>query len=184
MDYDIIKDGDKEIYLFGFYQGIVLIYNYITIIAIGFAFHMVWESIVFMVAYGVLRPYAGGYHARTQFRCYLFSVLMMVLVLWFIKQISWNGFICSLITTVASLLIVKLAPVEDENKPLDQIEQYVFKKRTNRILSILIGLTVLFWFLGLKQISICITVSLGTLSIMLVLGNMKNFLNENHKETQ
>ena len=176
VDHEIIKDEDKELYSFGFEQGIVLLYNLITMIAIGYIFNMLWESVIFMVAYGVLRPYAGGYHAKTQLRCYLFSALMMVAVLWIIKHVTWNRFICFIIMTVASAIILVLAPVEDKNKPLDQIEQAVFKKRTNIVLSILIGLTVLFWFSRLKQISICISVSLGMLSVMLILGRLKNFI--------
>ena len=176
VDFQIIKDEDKELYSFGFQQGIVLLYNLITMIVIGFVFNMVWESIIFMVSYGVLRPYAGGYHANTQFRCYLFSIIMMVAVLWAIKLISWNGFICFIIITIASVIIFALAPVEDENKPLDQTERAVYTKRTRIILSILIGLAVLFWYINVKQISICIIVSLGMLSIMLVLGKIKNLI--------
>ncbi|HHX60056.1 MAG TPA: accessory gene regulator B family protein [Epulopiscium sp.] len=176
VDCNIIEDEDKELYSFGFKQMIILIYSFITIIAIGFVFNMTWESIIFILAYGVLRPYAGGYHAKTQLRCYLFSVFMMVAVLWLIKHILWNNFICFIIMTIASIIIFVLAPVEDGNKPLDDVEQTVYKKRTNIILSILIGLTVLFWVISLKQISICISVSLGTLSIMLMLGKIKNLI--------
>ena len=42
----------------------------------------------------MIRPYAGGYHARTQLKCYLISVGMMIAVLWLIERVTWNGFIC------------------------------------------------------------------------------------------
>lgn len=174
VDYKIIEDEDKELYSFGFWQSIVLLYNLITVMAIAFAFNMIWESIIFIISYGVLRPYAGGYHAKTQLRCYLFSAIMMLTVLWIIQGVSWNAIICFIIIAISSAIIFVLAPVEDLNKPLDQIEQAVFKKRTNSVLSILIGFSVLFWFINLKQISICISVSLGMLSIMLILGKFKN----------
>ena len=62
-------------------------------IIIGLLFNMICESIIFMVSYSILRIYAGGYHASTPIRCYLFSIVMIVAVLLLMKSIPWNGFI-------------------------------------------------------------------------------------------
>ncbi len=170
----VVDDKEKDLYVYGFQQGLLLLFNMMTVMIIGFIFNMIWQSIVFTVAYSLLRAYAGGYHTSTQLRCYLFSVIMITAVLWVIKQISWNGPICLIITAIASVIVFILAPVEDQNKPLCKVEQAIFKKRTNIILGILIGFVVLLWLIGLNQISICISVALGMLSIMLVLGKIKN----------
>ncbi|MBU5314543.1 accessory gene regulator B family protein [Tissierella carlieri] len=170
----IISVEEKDIYSYGFKQGLLLLLNMITIIIIGFFFNMIWQSVIFMVAYSILRVYAGGYHASTPFSCYLFSVVMITAVLWLIKLIPWNGFICFIITTVSCIIILLIAPVEDANKPLDQEEKRIFKKRTNIILGVLIGFALLFWFTGEKQISICIIMGICLISVMLVLGKIKD----------
>lgn len=180
----VIDEEDKDLYVYGFQQGFILLINTITVILIGFVFNMVWQSIVFLVTYSVLRAYAGGYHASTQLRCYLFSTGMIILVLYTLSQIPRNGFICFGITTVSSIIIFMLAPVEDQNKPLSKLEQTVFKERTNCIMLILIGCIIIFWIFGFWEISVCMSVSLLVLSIMLVLGKAKNFviLKNYHKE--
>lgn len=170
----IINYEEKDLYYYGFKQGFLLLLNMITIITIGIIFNMIWQSVIFMVAYSILRVYAGGYHASTPFRCYLFSVAMITAVFWLIKQISWNAFICFIITTVSGIIILLIAPVEDANKPLDQDEERIFKKRTNVVLGVLIGSALLFWFKGGKQISICIIMGICLVSVMLVLGKIKD----------
>ncbi|MDW7669541.1 MAG: accessory gene regulator B family protein [Bacillota bacterium] len=178
---EIINKQEQELYSYGISQGISLLYNILTVVFIGWLFNMIWESIIFMVAYGWIRPYAGGYHSRTKLRCYFFSIGLIVTVLLIIKYISFSTFALITITLVSSIIILILAPVEDKNKPLDEIEKTIFKKRTNIRLIILIGLTVLFWILGLKQISICIIISLITLSFMLLLGKFNTLVQNSRK---
>ncbi len=62
---NIIKEKDKELYLYGLQQGAFILVNIVTTLLIGYAFDMIWQSVVFMVAYLPLRAFAGGYHART-----------------------------------------------------------------------------------------------------------------------
>lgn len=173
IDMKIINSEEKDIYSYGFKQGLLLLLNIITMIIIGLFFNMIWQSVIFMVAYSMLRIYAGGYHASTPLRCYLFSVVMILAALLLIKLISWNGFICFIITTVSGVNIFLTAPVEDANKPLDREEKRNFKKRTNIILIILIVFALLLWLEGRKEISICIIMSICLISIMLVLGKIK-----------
>jgi len=171
---EIINNEDKGLYYYGFSQGFLLLLNMLTVIIVGIAFNMVWHSIIFMIAYSCLRVYAGGYHANTQSSCYFFSLIMIIAVLWIIKLVAWNGFLCVIITTISSLIILLMAPMEDGNKPLDQKEEKTFKKRTYIVLSILILFILFFWSKGTKQASICMMMGICVVSIMLILGKVKN----------
>ena len=61
----IIKSDDRELYSYGFWQGGVLLLNFLTVAFIGFITEMFWQSVSFTIAYGLLRSVAGGFHART-----------------------------------------------------------------------------------------------------------------------
>lgn len=172
IDLELINDDDKELYYYGFEQGFLLLLNFMTLIIIGIIFNMVWQSIIFITAYSVLRSYAGGYHTGDKLKCYLFSIVMIIIVLWLIRWIPLNEFIYFIITVISSMIILIMAPVEDSNKPLDSKEKKVFKKRSNIILGVLIGLTLLFWLMGKKQVSLCIIMAICTSSFMLVLGKI------------
>lgn len=171
---NIIESKDKDLYTYGFHQGFLMIFNLITAIVIGFSFKMVWEILFFLMAYIPLRSYAGGYHAKTPLGCYIFSVIMMIIVLLSIKFIWWNNFMCIIVTFCASSIICILQPVEDSNKPLDIKEIAVYKKRTKFILLILIVIGLMFWFAFYKQISITIIMALFIIAFMLILGKIKN----------
>ena len=170
----IISADDKELYVYGFHQGFILLANILTAILIGFLFNRETEIIIFLAAYIPLRSNAGGYHAKTSFRCYVFSIVMIVVVILVIGLHFWNALNVIAITTISTGIIMLFAPMEDINKPLDQNEKQIYKKRSHIILSFLIGLAVLFWLVEQKQISTSITLAIDVLAFMLVLGNSKN----------
>ena len=57
----------------------------------GYAFHVFLQSIVFLICFIALRKYAGGYHADTQKRCYVISVLIIAVALWATRYKSDNS---------------------------------------------------------------------------------------------
>lgn len=172
----VIEAEDKELYAFGLQQSLLILANILTTIVIGIIFGMILESILFLVSYIPLRSFAGGYHSKTPLRCYLFSLVLTMVVLAVIKYILWTNIMIIAVAMIASVIIFLLAPIEDSNKPLDQVETSVYKKRLRILLAVEISVTILLLLLGLKQIPICISVSILILSMMLVMGAIKNKL--------
>lgn len=169
-----INAEDREIYKFGLKYIANIFLNAATTLIIGFIFGMVWQSVLFMVSYIPLRSYAGGYHARTPLRCYIFSVIFTACVLLGIKYIPYDSILLLTMTFVSGAMIFVFAPVGDENKPLDATETMVFKKRARIVLSAEIGLICLFLFLNLAFIAVCLVVSVSFAGLMVVLGKQKN----------
>lgn len=174
----IVNFEDKQLYEYGLHQGVVMILNIITTIGIGIIFGMIWQSILFMIVYIPLRIYSGGYHSKTQTRCYIFSIGLTIVALLLMKMIYWTNFLCISTTVISAMIILVLAPVEDSNKPLDTIELKVYKERTIMILIFDVYVLFIFILLGLFEISVCISVGLLVLSIMLLLGDIKNIIND------
>jgi len=127
---------------------------------------------VFTIAYGLLRTSAGGYHARTQGSCYIFSIAMIIIVLSALKYLQWNPVIYLSLVLLSSIFIFLLAPVEDSNKPLDALEHRVYKKRSRIILIFLLLITLLFVFFGKTDIAHCLSISIIALAMMLILGKI------------
>lgn len=173
----VITTEDKELYHYGVQQGLLMILNIITTFVIGLMFGMIWQSLIFLLAYIPLRSYAGGYHAKTQIRCYLFSIIIMSAALLGIKLIPWTSFICLTTSAFGAGIIFFLAPVEDSNKPLNEREIKVYKKRTRILLlceSIVMYISIILHNL---QLSGCIAIVFMLLSTMLILGELKNWHN-------
>lgn len=174
IEWDIINSEDRELYAYGFWQGSIYILNYASVFFIGLLFGMLWQSLVFIVSYGLIRPVSGGYHARTQRNCYLFSILLILVVLSILKWFQWNGIVCFLILLLSGAVIFILAPVEDENKPLDEKEQMVYRHRSRIVLFFLSAFTLSFLVTGIIQVANNIAISLLASAIMLILGEIKN----------
>ncbi len=171
-----IKSEDHEIYLYGFQQGFTILLNLVTICAIGIISKMLWQSILFMAAYIPLRSHAGGYHAKTHVRCYIFSIILILAVVLAMKYVHFTVFICSIMIVGASVVIICLAPVEDKNKPLDKEEQRVYRKRTYLIWAAELMVAVICCFLQQISPAVCFAMTFLVMAVMLVLGKLKNIL--------
>lgn len=169
----VILKEDKEIYVYGFKSGFTLLLNLLTAFIVGFVFGMILQSIVFMISYIPLRSYAGGFHASTPWRCYGISLFIIAAVLSWLKFVPFLSIGCIVPIIIGSILCFVLAPVEDKNKPLDEKEQRVFKKRAYLILIIEICISAAMYFVW-KTVFEVISLAIFVEGIMLVLGKIKN----------
>ncbi len=170
----VVPLEDKALYQYGLEQGVFMIINALSAILIGFILGMLWQSVVFMLSYIPIRSYAGGYHASTQLKCYWLSNAVIFIVLMGVKLIPWNFSIILIISLCAAMIIFWLAPVEDLNKPLRQIEIVIYKRRARILFALLLSVAFLLWFAGNIQTSVSIVMALQLVSAMLVLGVLKN----------
>lgn len=172
---NIIKKEDAEIYSYGFKEMIFIILNLITTLFIGALFNKVFEIILFMIMYIAIRVYAGGYHARTKLKCYMFSILMLTSVCYILKiNLLQSNFLVVILAIISSILILFLAPVEDENKPLDEIEIKIYTKRTIRNLIIVFSVLSITLIFNKINFSACICISILCNGLVLLFGKINN----------
>ncbi|MBR2407805.1 MAG: accessory gene regulator B family protein [Lachnospiraceae bacterium] len=171
---EAIPREDKEIYRYGIQQGMIALVNLGTTMIIGMVFGKLLESLLFMTAYIPLRSFAGGYHAKTAVRCYFFSIVMISAVLWVMRYVTYSSLIFGWLTAISGSVIWFLVPVEDRNKPLDDVEKVVYRKRARGIVLAESILSLLAIFCNWKCLGMCMTLFLCVLALMLLLGKWKN----------
>lgn len=172
---DIVKAEDAEIYIYGINQILMYSINISSALIIGLIFGKFFEAAVFIVAYCSLRSFAGGYHAKTPLRCYVFSVIMLIIVLVGIKYLYLTEWMYYVVLLAAALVVIVLSPVEDRNKPLDEIEHKVYKRRTILIAATELLIGIVLKLTGLDNLFVAVVYSFCMLSIMLVAGKVKNY---------
>lgn len=170
----VVKAEDVEMYIYGINQILVSVLNVSSALIIGLIFGMFLEVAVFMAAYIPLRIFAGGYHAKTPLRCYIFSVIMLIIVSIGMKYIPLAEWAYYAILLVAALVVLVLSPVEDKNKPLDEIERKVYKKRAALIAVAELMIGLVFKLIRLDSLFIAMAYSFAILCFMLVAGAVKN----------
>lgn len=170
----VVKEEDAAICIYGINQILASALNVSSALIIGMIYGVLPEVAVFMTAYIPLRSFAGGYHAKTPLRCYIFSVIMLIIVSIGMKYLSMAEWVYYVVLSAAILVVIALSPVEDQNKPLDETERKVYKKRAALIAvaELMIGLA--FKLIRLDSLFIAMTYSFAVLCFMLVAGAVKN----------
>ncbi len=173
-DNNTIDDEHYEICRYGLQQGFMVILNFASTIVLGLGFGVFWQALLFTLLFIPLRSNAGGYHAKTAGRCYVYSILLMSTILLAIKHITLSSFICIITLMFSITIICILAPVEDNNKPLEKIELRVYKNRTLLITVIESILLIISLSLRWMQIAYCVTWTFIMVSAILFAGKCKN----------
>ena len=166
-----IDEEEMDIYRFGLECMVLKVIHYISYIIIAIFMKSVIAMIFSSIILVPLRCMAGGYHAKTRIRCYLFSCAV-VAFLCKLNQVPVSMNISIIILLIADVIILAFAPVENENRPIDMDEKIIFVYKTRLIL-----------FIGNIAIIITVLLKLGihgymingilVVALMLLLGKMK-----------
>lgn len=133
----IISDQDVSVYLYGYTLILEIAMNIIVAFIIGLIFNSLMSVIIFLLVFMPLRSYSGGYHANSALSCTIISNLTVLLAVLVVKY-GWIDSLVWIVPVIEALLIILIAliaPVDSENKPLNNAEKKRCKKITILILS-------------------------------------------------
>jgi accessory gene regulator B len=176
LNNQIIEENKAVICRWGISHILDTVFNIVTFLIIGFLFKMPIETIIFTLGYIPLRIYAGGYHAKTPFRCWCLSNIILAVSLVIVQNVEKCYIAFGILSLIAIVVLIVFMPVEDLHKPLDQNDRKKYKKRGVAILAIEICISFVFTLLHHNKISLVLSSVWVLLSVMLILGVIKNAL--------
>lgn len=125
------QNDNFDLYVYGVYIVLSSSLHIATIIVLGLFFNLLVESLVFYFSFIAIRKFAGGYHAKTPTRCYVFSVISSIIMLCLIKYANSVGNIFTYLFIIFELLcvvlIILMSPLDTENNPLNSYEKKWYK---------------------------------------------------------
>lgn len=160
---------------FGIETAMYKVLHLCTSVLIGMMFGKVLEILVFHLFYQKLRTYAGGHHAKSKGVCFLCScgIALCTLALWSFCSAEYQIWFTIEFMVVSFPIIWILSPVGAINKPLDEAETAIYRKKARIYLMIETGVVIVLLAFGFSEIALVGTTALVVLTIMLVLGKMK-----------
>ena len=172
------KTNDREIIIYGLTTGIEIIFNIFTTMILGFIFGLVFESLVFLIAFSMIRTYAGGYHCVKAINCYLFSSTIVILVLSIVKFTPDKYiFIISVILFILSLpILFEFMPVDTKTKSLDADEKKYFRKKAVTNLLIEIVIIIALFYISEYSFGYVVSLSIMVTAFLIILGKIDNAL--------
>lgn len=86
-------------------------------------------TMIFTFSFFYLREFCGGFHLNSKILCFIFSIAILLIVPYFIVNISMNHYLIQLLFIISTIAIFFLAPVDHVNKRMDNTEKMYFKKK-------------------------------------------------------
>ncbi len=180
----LCKDDDEEtleLYEYAIYIVLSAILHIVTIVVLGLCFNMLIESVVFYGSFILIRKFAGGYHAKTPIRCYLFSAMSNIIVLSAIKNtrieyIFKFKITIGLIMIFSLILILVLSPISSENKILNDKEKKIYGRISKLNTIILFVAFVILWFAKIYPIGVSIGFGIVMEAIVLLLRKVQIYI--------
>lgn len=170
-----LSEEERGLYQYAYEVLLNQIINILIAILIAILFRAPMPVFVFLISYIPLRSYCGGHHARTNEGCTVVSAILLCLICVMYKLFleNLNIIIQPVSYLISGFLIIRYAPVEDVNKPLDEKEvmRYRIIGRYIWLVESLIGM---FFFFIQNPIGIVIALSHNILCVMLYWGVCKN----------
>ncbi|MBC6309047.1 regulator [Listeria sp. FSL L7-1582] len=106
----IVKYG-VEIFLVNVTKGITV---YLAAALLG----MIWQTLIVHLSYLMIRRHSFGLHAKTSLGCTITSVVMFVVLPYFVKDVQLSGWMIVLISVLILMNIAIFSPSDTENMPL------------------------------------------------------------------
>lgn len=169
--YGIVSDDDADIYMYGlecFYMKCVGI---ATFICIALILNMIAEMMTILVAFVNIRKCAGGFHAKTKFRCLFFSAFIMCAALLLCRtELSAMLYGVSLLCSDVGLMM--LSPVDTANNRLNAREKVYFRHEMVAKLFLINVITVTCMYCGSFKVYIPMVIGVMLSFFMVLLGYM------------
>lgn len=172
----VIDEEDEELYTYGLFMLISKLFFLLVAALCGIVLGVAFHSIIFIIAFTVLREYAGGYHASTEARCEISTSLSIAACMGFIKLFETVGIHPFLLAPgfVFFVIIFVLSPLDSPEKPLTEDEKKHFAKRSRITLVIIFAVMLAGAAFKIPLLfSPCFT-ALALESVLLIAGKLKS----------
>lgn len=167
-----------EIYKYGIEVTISTFLNVFWVIFASIMLSDVLSGAVFLTVHFFIKPFVGGYHAKTYLMCNVLFVLVFLTAFFSynlflqIDEVEFQKVILETLFLFSLIPIITLAPVRNKNKPLTDSET----KRYRIIgitLSVFVGLVGLVLFFCSVKMGSLIIITLFVISLMMLIDKIK-----------
>ena len=172
---------DIEVYTYGLEVVLNYIWTFGLLTILSIIFDTLSITLVWMGFWVSLRYAAGGGHALTQLKCFLFTIITGTLSITVITLLNYFSLPYFLLAGLvfSNIVVFVLAPVINDNNPIP-ISKRNSVKKTARIIVIIESVLVILLFMipELRQFSYAGTVSMLGVTILSLIGFFQNKHNQ------
>lgn len=179
----IISKEDIDIYSYGMLVLFYYLLNIASFLLLALVFGYLLESVVFLTAFFSLRIFIGGYHSSTHLKCYVVSMLIYGIFLYFIHSIGlFNDLTIIALLIFSGITIFLFSPGDTENKRLTKKEKAIYKKKGSIIyLSEATTVLVLMGIIKFESVVSSIVLAIAASTLLLLILKLMEWRSTNEK---
>lgn len=134
---------DIELFRFGLSKLLANVIVISIIIGVSLFLHTTMYTMILLATLLFLRSKTGGYHFDSSLICFIFSVIMPIVIGWIFQRIEISRIVIITLYVLSSICTILLSPVDHPNKRLDKQDKVYFKKKTIQSVILLSVLVIL-----------------------------------------
>ena len=158
-------EEDRDIYEYGLECTLNELISDLILLAAAVLLHRVWQMILWIVIFNIMRVHVGGYHAKTPAGCLFGSTMAGIICVMAyplftgVKWLIWGSMIA------CNLIIWMIAPVTHPNHPVPPARRERFKRRA-KILGVVLGIAAVWLESRRPEVAALITVTSLTVCLL------------------
>jgi accessory gene regulator B len=171
-----VSENERHIYRYCVEGLVEMGGNIMLTMIIGLLAGKLLETAIFLSIIIPLRSTAGGFHAESGKACFVISLSIYIITV-FSAEIIGNSLEPAynwLIYAVCASLILIIAPVDCKNKPLSEQDKRLNKNKCVILMTLISVGFIIVWILNARTICFLISACLITVTVLLLLGVVKN----------
>jgi len=172
---DIIQQEDIDVYAYSFEILISALMSSIALVILAVLSKTILYSALYLLGFIPLRLIAGGYHAKSHFRCFTILVISYSVFLLLISFLPAQIISPTLLLVALSLsLVFMFAPIVDRNKPISSLK-IVQLKKMSRVYILLVAPVICMLAVLVHDNRVGFSLAMGTftVSISLLAGHIR-----------
>lgn len=173
-----ISSDMREVYQYGIELTLSTLLNVFWIVLASVILSDIFSGLIFLAVFMIIKPFAGGYHAKTYFMCNALFILTFLLI-WITRQgieaITDTGLayrILEAIMLLGLIPIIMYSPIENENKAVDKNKRRCCRNASIALYILAALSALIIQFINIKY-GAMITLSLSAVSIMMIIEILK-----------
>ncbi len=174
LEKNIIKDENREIYVYGLLAMFSTVINFFLILFIGIIIGLTIETLIYLFSFALLRSYCGGYHSKTQLSCAIdFTIIYgLSMAVYCFLPVEYSMIFSMVAAGFCLILIFLLAPIEHKNRTFEG-DEYIKFRFISRIIALSyfsIIYTISIFFIEYMMIATVLALVMLSVSFVLILA--------------
>lgn len=168
-----IEIEEFDVVQYGLFTILSKFIYFLISLLVGFLFHCIIGSVIFYSSFLFVKKYAGGIHASTEQRCFIYSTFSIVCSIGYMRlTIDYEhfGWLAIGIAFISTFFICRYAPIPAREKSIDFIERKRYSRISKIRVFILWTIILMLFIAKMNNLIYAISIAIVLESILLLIG--------------